>query len=341
VGTRERRLREVPLSSLLLTGNGTTDRFFSLSSGPAVWSRCAFALVLLLIMVMPETLLAHGFAGKRFFPTTFQVDDPFISDEFSILINRAKGPDAKTTEIDIDYSKRIVPNFGLEFHEAYMHQRANDGSSANGWDNLGIGAKWQFLTNEPHELILSIGTDFDLGRTGAHQIADSFTTISPALFFGKGFGDLPESVKYLRPFAITGVIGPSFPMRSSNVSINPDTGETDVSRNPTTLKWAFSLQYSLMYLQSFVKDVGLGVPFNRMILVTEFPMETCMTADCKGKTTGTVNPGVVWAGKFMELGLAAQIPINSRTGKNVGVLALFHLFLDDLLPKGMGGPIFH
>lgn len=306
----------------------------------AFWLQQALGLALLLILMMPASSWAHGFAGQRFFPTTFQVDDPFISDEFSILINRVKGPDAMTTEIDIDYSKRIVPNFGLEFHEAYLHQRASDGSSANGWDNLGIGAKWQFLTNAPHELILSVGTDFDIGGTGAHQIADSFTTISPALFFGKGFGDLPTSMGFFRPFAITGVIGASFPTRSGNVSIEPDTGETIVERNPTTLNWAFSLQYSLMYLQSFVKDIGLGDPFKRMILVAEFPMSTCMNADCKGQITGTVNPGIVWAGKFMEFGIAAQIPINSRSGSSVGVLGLIHLYVDDLFPKGIGGPIF-
>jgi hypothetical protein len=114
-----------------------------------------------------------------------------------------------------------------------------------------------------------------------------------------------------------------------------------VERNPTTLTWAFSLQYSLIYLQSFVKDIGLGDPFKRMILVTEFPMETCMSAECKGQITGTINPGIVWAGKFMELGIAAQIPVNSRSGSSVGVLGLFHLFIDDLFPKSLGGPIFH
>lgn len=300
----------------------------------------ALCFSLFFILLLPVSSWAHGFAGQRFFPTTFQVDDPFISDEFSILINHMKGPDAKTTEIDIDYSKRLLPNFGLEFHEAYLHQKASDGSSANGWDNLGIGAKWQFLTNAPHELILSVGMDFDIGGTGAHQIAESFSIISPAFFFGKGFGDLPESVKYLRPFAITGMVGPNFPTRSGNNFIDPDTGKTIVERNPTTLTWAFSLQYSLIYLQSFVKDIGLGNPFKRMILVTEFPMETCMSAECKGQITGTINPGIVWAGKFMELGIAAQIPVNSRSGSSVGVLGLLHLFIDDLFPKSLGGPIF-
>ncbi len=293
-------------------------------------SSLLLGISLALVLLIPVSSWAHGFAGQRFFPTTFQVDDPFISDEFSVLIDRIKGADAKTTEIDIDYSKRIVPNFGLEFHEAYLHLRADDGSSANGWDNLGIGAKWQFLTNAPHELILSVGTDFDIGGTGAHQIADSFTTVSPGLFFGKGMGDLPQSMNFFRPFAITGVIGPSFPTEST----------ADGERIPTTLTWAFSLQYSFMYLQSFVKDVGLGVPFNRMILVTEFPMETCMSADCKGQVTGTVNPGIVWCGKVMEFGIAAQIPVNSRSGSSVGVLGLFHLYVDDLFPYSLGRPIF-
>ncbi len=308
---------------------------------PGAWSWCVLGLALALIVLMPAFSWAHGFAGKRFFPTTFQVDDPFISDEFSILFNHIKEPDAKTTEIGIDYSKRIIPNLGITMGESYRHQDFVSGGSASGFGNLELGLKYQFLTSEEHETILSFGTSIELGGTGARSVgANSFSTVSPALFFGKGFGDLPDSVKFLRPFAITGVIGPNFPTRSKNVSVDPDTGEVLIDRNPDTLTWAFSVQYSLMYLQTFVKDIGLGNPFRRMILVVEFPMETCLDRGCQGQTTGTVNPGVVWIGKYVQLGLAAQIPINSRTGSNVGILGLFHLFLDDLFPKGIGGPIF-
>ena len=304
----------------------------------AAWLWLSVGLSISLILLTPVSSSAHGFAGKRFFPTTFQVDDPFISDEFSILINRIKqsgNEPNKFTQIDIDYSKRILPNFGLEFHEAYLHLGSNRDGSANGWDNLGVGAKWQFLTNEEHETILSIGTDIDIGGTGAHQVSESFSNITPALFFGKGLGDLPESVNFLRPFAVTGAIGSSFPTRRTNVT---DAG---IERNPTVLNWAFTLQYSLMYLQSFVKDIGLGAPFNRMIIVTEFPMQTNLSQNNKGQTTGTVNPGIVWAGKFMQFGIAAEIPVNSKSGKSVGILGLFHLFIDDLFPKCIGGPIFH
>jgi len=307
----------------------------------AVWSRQTFGLILAIILFVPALSWAHGFAGKRFFPTTFQVEDPFVSDEFSVLFGHIKEPEGKTTEVEMEYSKRIFPNLGISLGESYVHQDFLEGGSASGFGNLEVGLKYQFLTSEAHETILSVGTGIEIGGTGTRRIgAESFSVISPALFFGKGFGDLPESMNFLRPFAITGIVAPNFPTRSSNVSINEETEETEVERNPTTLTWGFTLQYSLQYLQSFVKDVGLGAPFNRMVIVTEFPMETCMSAECKGKITGTVNPGIVWCGKFMEFGIAAQIPINSRTGKNVGVLGLVHFFIDDLFPKSIGRPLF-
>ncbi len=42
----------------------------------------------------------------------------------------------------------------------------------------------------------------------------------------------------------------------------------------------------------------------------------------------------------MQLGVAAQILVNDRTGNDVGVLALVHFFVDDLFPNSLGRPIF-
>ena len=53
-----------------------------------------------------------------------------------------------------------------------------------------------------------------------------------------------------------------------------------------------------------------------------------------------VNPGLIWFGKFLQLGVEATIPINERTGKHVGVLGLVHVFIDDLFPHSLGRPIF-
>jgi hypothetical protein len=287
---------------------------------------------------------AHGFAGKRFFPATLAVDDPFVSDELSLLTNHIREPDQVTNEFSLAYSKRITPNFGLELSETYQHLKPKEGGSKNGFGNLDVGAKYQFFISDVHETILSVGLDAELGGTGSRKVADSFSTLSPTFFFGKGFGDLPESMRFLKPIAITGAVGPNFPTRNSNVTTTVDTVtgniDQDIERNPTTLTWGLTFQYNLQYLQSFVQDIGLKEPFSRMIPVVELPLSTCLNANCKGQTTGTVNPGIIWFGKYLQLGLEAQIPINQRTGNHVGVLFQMHFFIDDLFPQSLGRPIF-
>ena len=115
----------------------------------------------------------------------------------------------------------------------------------------------------------------------------------------------------------------------------------EVEKNPVTLSWGFTIQYSFPYLQSFVKDIGLGTPFNRMIILVEIPLETCLNRGCSGQTRGTVNPGLIWYGKFVQFGVEATIPVNERTGKNVGIFGLVHFFFDDIFPQSLGRPIFH
>jgi hypothetical protein len=43
--------------------------------------------------------------------------------------------------------------------------------------------------------------------------SDSFDRVTPQLFLGKGFGDLPDSLGFAKPLALTGVFGYSFPTR--------------------------------------------------------------------------------------------------------------------------------
>jgi hypothetical protein len=62
--------------------------------------------------------------------------------------------------------------------------------------------------------------------------------------------------------------------------------------------------------------------------------------DRSAPTTGTINPGVIWAGRYMQFGLEAIIPMNRATGGKNGVLLQIHFFLDDLFPKSIGKPLF-
>jgi hypothetical protein len=102
----------------------------------------------------------------------------------------------------------------------------------------------------------------------------------------------------------------------------------------------FALEYSVIYLQSQVQDMHLPAPIDRLIPLVEFALETPLNRGARGQTTGTINPGVIWAGKYFQVGAEAIIPINDRTGNNVGVIAQLHFFLDDLFPHSLGRPLF-
>jgi len=70
-------------------------------------------------------------------------------------------------------------------------------------------------------------------------------------------------------------------------------------------------------------------------------MQTPIEGPHTGRTTGTINPGVIWFGRYMQLSVEAVIPANTMTGKNVGVLAQIHFYLDDIAPKIFTWTPFH
>ena len=184
-----------------------------------------------------------------------------------------------------------------------------------------------------------------ISSIGRRQVgADGFSTWTPALFFGKGSGDLPQNLSLLRPLAITGLIGVTIPSSASTrtFSINEETAtsEVDVERHPNVLQYGFAVEYSFIYLQEQVEDIGLRAPFDHLIPLVEFSFETPLNRGQRGQTTGTINPGVIWSGKYFQVGAEAVVPINSRTGSDVGFIAQLHFYLDDLFPQTIGRPLF-
>ncbi len=290
---------------------------------PPAWL-AAFALA---GAILPGPAMAHGYAGKRFFPATLAVDDPFVADEFGLKLSHGKDESGTTTtDLAIDYAKTITPDFGLSIGTDYLRLKPEDGGAQKGFANTVVGAKYLAYKNDAHEMLFSIGANVELGGTGSARVgAESGSTLSPAIFFGKGFGDLPESAKYLRPLAVTVAVSPNFSTHDFKTK-SVDTGIT--------------LSYDLGYLQNYVKDAGLKSPFNRLIPIVELPLSTCTTGECGGRTTGTINPGIIWYGRHYQLGLEATIPLNRASGSHTGVILQLHLFIDDLFPRSLGKPIF-
>jgi len=312
----------------------------------------ATASVLLTLTLCPAGAAAHGLAGKRFFPSALTIDDPFVSDELSLPTffhirqpGDAESPPGQITNVSGEWSKRIFPDLGLTLAGDWtLLDPAPNGRTESGLGNLEMTLKYQFFTSAAHETILSAAFGWEAGGTGRKKIgAESFDVFKPAILFGTGFGDLPEPLAWVKPLAVTGLIEGVLPGRSGNKTFSlSDDGdlEIEVEKNPNVLHWGFAVMYSLPYLQSFVKDVGLPAIIRQLIPIVEIDINNPLDRGFAGKTTGTVNPGIIWAGKHFQLGLEAILPINERTGKNVGIRGQVHFFLDDIFPNTLGKPLF-
>ena len=271
--------------------------------------------------------LAHGIVGDRFFPATLITDDPAVADELSLptidTFKTGDDPPDSQTDISAEWSKRLTSRFGVSFDGAWTDLKT-PGGDISGFQNFGTTFKYLAATDVPHELMVSVGLEVEWGGTGDARVgADGATTLTPTLYFGKGAGDLPGSLAWARPFALTGVIGYAAPLQH------------DATRS---LETGFALEYSLRYLSSHVRDIGLPSFVNRMTPLVEVQLETPLDVS-RTPSTGTINPGVLWSGQHMQLGLEAMIPINSASGHNVGAIFQVHWFLDDLFPRSLGKPI--
>jgi hypothetical protein len=285
---------------------------------------------------------AHGFAGDRFFPATIQTDDPFVADE-GTLGTLTKNPSDPTGgqsySYEADISKRITKDtdFTLQYQWNYFQPK---GQPAHyGFGTLVTGQQYQLFINGPHEAMALLGLQESWGHTGAVHggQADDHTTLSPTFDFGKGLGDLPDFLPWIRPFAVTGNLSVDLPTKVNSAG----------TLNQTVFNAGFAIEYSLEYLQHHVKDVGIGRPFDHLIPLVEItsatPLNrgtvTGMTNNLGFATTGLVAPGVIWSGQYYQLGAELLIPYGEGQGHGIGGLVQFHLYLDDMFPRSIGRPL--
>ena len=297
---------------------------------------------------------AHEIVGNRFFPATLGIDDPGVNDEMSLPtvanFNTGDDPSVRQRDFSTDFSKRITEAFAISVGSTFSSLKAPGGPTgigASGFQNLDTTFKYRVFRDPQHEFVMSVGLGIEWGGTGAESVgAEPFNHYRPTLWFGKGLGDLPDTLSWVRPVAITGQVAYSIPARNSTTTfgIDPDTGNViaDTAFHPRALNWGGTIQYSMPYLKSAVVDLGLPDFIDHLIPLVEATLQTPVanTLTSGTQTTGTINPGVIWVGNTFQVGVEALIPINRQSGTNVGVIAQLHLYLDDIDPHGIGRPIF-
>jgi hypothetical protein len=299
-------------------------------------NRATLGIAATAAVLLPDAgALAHGFAGERFFPASILTDDPFVADEMSlptVTRNPTASDGTQEVAIGVDIAKRILPDLGVTLSREWKYVQSPGVPAVTGFGALSTGVQYQLFIDGPHEAMGLAGLSASWGHTGRVQTLGEpdFTTLTPTFDFGKGFGDLPESLPYLRPFAITGNLSVDFPTKvNSNGSLHSNN-----------FNYGFAIEYSLEYLEHHVEALGIPRPFDHLIPLVEVALSTPLNRGQGGNTTGTVQPGVIWWGRYYQIGAELIVPINSLSGHGIGGVFQFHLFIDDLFPRSVGKPLF-
>jgi hypothetical protein len=316
----------------------------------------AFAAAATLAGISPA--LSHTIVGNRVFPATLEIDDPGVNDEFTVpFFTYAPNPDGSNQfDFGVEWQKTITADLSFFIGDTFTHLTNTvkpNGTigTLNGWHNIETQLRYTFYQNAEHEFILSASGHAEWGNTGdvGVGIADPFTTLTASLYVGKGFGDVEN--EWLRPIAVTGEIDYSWSTHPIDVTGVDQFGNVLFSRTPTVLTYGATLQYSLLYMNSFVHEVPEF--FRQLIPDIEFALSTPVSnigpstlgaVPGTHQTTGTWGPGLYYffrLGPFSgELGAVATIPINHASGRHVGALAILDFFLDDMFPDSLGKPLF-
>lgn len=312
-------------------------------------STCSLGRWLLTMMLVMgcHAAQAHGIVGNRVFPGTLAFDDPAVMDELVLpavtsLKHPGEGADVMDNRIGAAFSRLLTPSLALGVETGWIHRNWGP-AQTSGFDTTSLSLKGLLYKNDLHETMLSAGLAWGIHGSGAQGVGASRPdTISPGIFFGRGFGDAPDALAWLRPFAITGAVTLEHPMSdtSSNLGIDEETGQLVPmpTRNADTLHWGFSLQYSTFYLTSRYTPGQLPKhePVHQLIPLVEFAFDTPRGE----KTAATINPGFAYIAQSWQVAAEAIIPANTQGGSRVGARAHLFLFLDDLLPAVFGKPLF-
>src|SRR5262245_43314447 len=110
----------------------------------AVWAGLAAAAAVM-VGLAPDPAGAHGLAGRRFFPATLVIEDPFVADELALpSFSTIKTPEGRETSIGAELAKSITPSLGISVGAEYLIlDPADPGeASTDGFANPEIGVKY-------------------------------------------------------------------------------------------------------------------------------------------------------------------------------------------------------
>jgi hypothetical protein len=324
--------------------------FFNMDFSTRSASPALAALICAGLLLRTAPAAAHAVCGSRVYPVTLTLDDPGVADELTIpqvtytrgAADGGPGP-SHATNIAFEYDKRVTEDFGFGFNDDYTVNQQNNAKTQTGWDDFAVTAKWAKCIDPDADLQIGFGVVREFGRTGTSHIgSDEYGNTAPTVYLGKGLDEIP--VPMLQPLQFTGELSYAFADKEfKQYSVtDPATGVVGTQANngyANAWSGAFSLQYSIPYLQNQIKDFGLPEPFAHLIPVAEFTWGSTAKSTGGDPTSWTLAPGFIYLRTWYQVGIEALVPLNKAAGTNVGFIVQLHVFLDDLYPHGIGAPL--
>ena len=298
-----------------------------------------------------STASAHGIAGNRYFPGTLTFDDPAVADElFMPLYDHLdhptrEGGQATDDAFSVTFLRLLTPRLAIGGDATWLRRGRDEFSMRTGFGGAHLLIKGLVYENDPHETLISASFIWGIGGFGTKAVGGYGPNIlQPSITFGKGFGDLPDTFKWLRPFAITGALAPEFPINGRTMTLlyDPSSGQSHYGylHNPDIVQWALAVEFSTLYLTSrFNGGTPKEEPLNQLVPLIEFPVNTTITGG-NFTNAATMNPGFSYVGVVYQVAVEAIIPLNNQGGHGVGVTAGLEFFLDDLAPRLFARPVF-
>jgi hypothetical protein len=298
---------------------------------------------------LTTALAAPYVVGDRIFPATPTTAYPFVADAAYASLSRLQHgvPEAGTraTALGVGFEKRITADLGVDLEGAYKRLEQAPQGNAYGFDDIEASLKYQLFLDDRHEFLFSLGVTREFGGSGAANVgAEAVSATTPAIYFGKGSGDLPDGLKYLRPLAITGVLGYRIADERSRSTVRIDqqggAPMLDVDRTPDQIVAGLAVEYSLGYLQGNVAYLGLPSLIGRLTPLVEVKLATPVGTSFGTPTTAIIAPGLIYSQRGIDFALEALIPATRQSGTHVGFIASLNIPFDALFPVAASKPLF-
>ncbi|HEV2171375.1 MAG TPA: hypothetical protein VGR40_10525 [Candidatus Binatus sp.] len=284
---------------------------FYVAVHPRAASLAAFGLVLMLSW----SALASADPTPRYFVGNFIGNDATVENYLSV----SGGVDRAQNFESLYLEKTISSCASFSLFVGYQRlEQEGEVAALSGFTNLGVGYKHLLLSLPANEFLLTINPTLEL-PVGDSSVSETHARAGGDVLFQKGFGDLPESLGWLRPGGVEGDSG----FESKVTGARDDLVSADLE-----------IEYSLDYLD---RSAAGSVPGLMRNLTPHLDFDYAQYLSAHNNSSAPdfeLTPAIAWMNDTFEVNLGAQIALNhasSGTGA-VAFVWLLGVSYDQLVP---------